>query len=110
VRAHALTREERPRGGRVKAAKRRARGRDVEAADRIIWFLRRVGAPGHSRTPKKRARVNRSQTESRGQPRLPVNCQAAHSRVVASFIAFGPLSRVSVPVIAQPKFAQSRLG
>jgi hypothetical protein len=43
VRAHALTREERARGGRVKAAKRRARGRDVEAADRIIWLLRRVG-------------------------------------------------------------------
>jgi hypothetical protein len=42
-RAHELTREERARGGYVKAAKRRFRAELLDAADRIVEVLHRVG-------------------------------------------------------------------
>jgi hypothetical protein len=38
-----LTREERRRGGFVKAAKRRFHAELLDAADRIVWTLERVG-------------------------------------------------------------------
>jgi hypothetical protein len=43
VRAHALTREERARGGYVKVAKRRHAAEMTECADGIVWTLVRVG-------------------------------------------------------------------
>ena len=43
VRAHALTREERARGGRVKAARNRHHAEMADCADRIVWTLARVG-------------------------------------------------------------------